>query len=203
MPVIDPALISYVGVMSLTPGPNNLLLATSGVHFGFRRTLPQMFGISAGHFLQVFLVTVAFSAAVSWFAGVRPWLAAAGCLYLLVLSWQIFRSGAPGEKEERRPMRFHESVLFQAVNPKAWVMVTNTALIFTPHGLPVAEGAAWLALVCAAVNLPCVGLWAVTGDRLRRHLSRGKAAQVFNAGMATLMAITAVWLLAGEVSWEH
>jgi len=201
--VIDAALVSYVTVMSLTPGPNNLLLATSGVHFGFRRTLPQLLGVSAGHFLQVFLVTVAFSAALSWFAGVRPWLAAAGCLYLLVLSWQIFRAGAPGEKAERRPMRFHESVLFQAVNPKAWVMVTNTALIFTPRELPVLEGAAWLALVCAAINLPCVGLWAVTGDRLRRFLAQGRAALVFNAVMGVLMAITAVWLLVGELFPMH
>ena len=196
--MIDAALFSYVGVMSVTPGPNNLLLATSGVHFGFRRTLPQMLGISAGHFLQVFTVTVALSVAVGWLTGVRPWLAVIGCAYLLVLSWQIFRAGAPKEKEERRPMKFYESVLFQAVNPKAWVMVVNTAILFAPRNLPLVQGAALLALVCAAINLPCVGLWAVTGDRLRRFLARGRAALVFNAVMGILMAGTAVWLLVGE-----
>ncbi len=201
--MIDAALVSYVGVMSVTPGPNNLLLATSGVHFGFRRTLPQMFGISVGHFLQVFLVTVAFSAALAWFTGIRPWLAVAGCVYLLVLSWQIFRAGAPDEKEGRRPMRFYESVLFQAVNPKAWVMVTNTALLFTPRDLPPLAGAAWLALICVAINLPCVGLWAVAGDRLRQFLAQGKAALVFNTVMGVLMAATAIWLLVGEFFPNH
>ncbi len=197
--MIDAALVSYVGVMSVTPGPNNLLLAASGVHFGFRRTLPQMLGITAGHFLQVFTVTVALSTAVGWLSGVRPWLAAAGCLYLLILSWQIFRAGAPEEKEGRRPMKFYESVLFQAVNPKAWVMVVNTAILFVPRDLPLLQAAALLALICAAVNLPCVGLWAVTGDRLRRFLARGRAALVFNATMGALMAGTALWLLLGEL----
>ncbi|CAK9886982.1 MAG: hypothetical protein XXXJIFNMEKO3_03432 [Candidatus Erwinia impunctatus] len=46
--MIDPSFFSYVAVMSITPGPNNLLLATSGVHFGLRRTLPMMLGIVTG-----------------------------------------------------------------------------------------------------------------------------------------------------------
>ena len=198
--MIDFTLISYVGVMSVTPGPNNLLLAASGVHFGLRRTLPQMLGITAGHFIQVFLVTLAFSTAVAWFASVRPWLAVAGCLYLLVLSWQIFRAGAPEEKEGRKPIRFVESMLFQAVNPKAWVMVTNTALLFTPKDLPVLEGALLLSLICVGVNLPCVSLWAIAGDRLRRFLAAGRAALVFNGVMGALMAATAIWLLWSEFS---
>jgi threonine/homoserine/homoserine lactone efflux protein len=196
--MIDAALVSYVGVMSVTPGPNNLLLAASGVHFGLRRTLPQMLGVSMGLFLQIFLVTVTLQTAVSWVTGIRPWLAVVGCGYLLVLSWQIFWAGAPQEKEGRRPMRFHESILFQAVNPKAWVMVVNVALLFAPRQLSLVEGSALLALLCAAVNLPCVGLWAVTGDRLRRFLARGRAALVFNGAMGLLMAGTAVWLLIRE-----
>ena len=196
---MDWALISYVGVMSVTPGPNNLLLAASGVHFGFRRTIPQVLGISAGHFLQVFVVTLAVGVALGLLQRLRPWLAVLGCLYLLLLSWQIFRAGAPGEKEGRQPMRFHESALFQAVNPKAWVMVINVALLFTPRDLGPVSGAALLALISAAVNLPCVMVWALTGDRLRRFLARGRAALVFNAVMGVLMAGTAVWLLVGEL----
>ncbi len=44
--MLDSAFVSYVTVMSITPGPNNLLLASSGVNFGLRRTLPMLFGIA-------------------------------------------------------------------------------------------------------------------------------------------------------------
>ena len=50
--MLDSAFISYVTVMSITPGPNNLLLAASGVNFGLRRTLPMMLGITFGCALQ-------------------------------------------------------------------------------------------------------------------------------------------------------
>lgn len=198
--MIDAALYSYVGVMSVTPGPNNLLLAASGVHFGFRRTVPHLLGISFGLGVQIGIMTLGFAAALGLFQGLRPWLAVAGCLYLLVLSWKIFRSGSPGEATNRQPMGFFEAALFQAVNPKAWIMAVNTALLFVPQGLDLWAGALVLAGVSAAVNLPCIALWAVTGDRLRTLLSRGRAALVFNTVMALLMAGTAVVLLVEETT---
>ncbi len=61
------AFITYVAIMSVTPGPNNLMLAASGGNFGFRRTIPHMLGISIGHALQVFLVGLF----LAWRRGVR------------------------------------------------------------------------------------------------------------------------------------
>ena len=54
--MIDVPLLSYVATMSVTPGPNNLMLAASGVNFGLRRTLPHILGISVGCGLQVAIV---------------------------------------------------------------------------------------------------------------------------------------------------
>jgi len=196
--VIDLALVSYVGVMSVTPGPNNLLLAASGVHFGWRRTLPHLLGISLGHFVQVLVVVAVFGAVVGVFAGVRPWLALVGGAYLLWLSWHILRAGAPEEREGRKPMGLVEAALFQAVNPKAWVLVINVALFFAPQQAGDWAAATGVAALCAAVNLPCVAVWAFAGDRLRRFLARGRAALVFNAVMAALMAVTALWLMYEE-----
>jgi threonine/homoserine/homoserine lactone efflux protein len=200
--VIDFALVSYVGIMSVTPGPNNLLLAASGVHFGWRRTLPQMFGITVGCFVLVFVVTLLFGAVVGFFAGVRPWLAVVGGTYLLWLSWQILNAGPPEEREGRRPMRFFESAVFQFLNPKAWVMVINAALFFAPARGQLGSSLA-LSLVFVAVNLPCIALWVFTGDRLRRLLTKRRPALIFNAVMAGLMTITAVWLVIEEFLPAH
>ncbi|HKQ29756.1 MAG TPA: LysE family translocator, partial [Burkholderiales bacterium] len=41
-------LATYSFVMSVTPGPNNVLLTASGANFGYRRTLPHILGIGAG-----------------------------------------------------------------------------------------------------------------------------------------------------------
>src|SRR3546814_17150440 len=42
------SLLIFSLVMSITPGPNNLLLATSRLAYGFRRPLPALFGPLAG-----------------------------------------------------------------------------------------------------------------------------------------------------------
>ena len=42
------ALVAFCFVGVITPGPNNLMLMASGANFGFRRTVPHMFGIGIG-----------------------------------------------------------------------------------------------------------------------------------------------------------
>ncbi|MBX9348517.1 LysE family translocator [Chromobacterium vaccinii] len=194
------ALLSYVALMSITPGPNNLMLASSGVNFGFRRTVPHMLGISLGCALQVFIVAMLLAQMLGWLSAWRLPLAVAGCVYLLWLSWQIARSGQPEAREQARPLGFVGAALFQWLNPKAWVMVLNASILFMPAG----EGGRWLAasllaLAFAAVNLPCISVWAWGGEKLRRWLAAPRALLLYNLTMGALMAVTALWLLYDEL----
>ena len=187
--MLDPTFFSYVTIMSITPGPNNLLLATSGVNFGFRRTLPMLAGILLGCALQMLLASVALELLLTWMATVRLPLTLAGCGYLLWLSWKIFRAGAPQVSARPRPMTLLGGVAFQAVNPKAWLMVTNVALLYA------SSSSIWLVLAAfAALNLPCILLWAALGDRLRTHLQTHWKRRLFNAVMALSLVATTVWM---------
>ncbi|HNQ75564.1 MAG TPA: LysE family transporter [Pseudothauera hydrothermalis] len=96
--MIDLPLMTYVATMSVTPGPNNLMLAASGVNFGFRRTLPHILGISIGHGLQVLLVGGALAWVMAWLNTLRPALVAVGCGYLLWLAWRQAHAGQPGSR---------------------------------------------------------------------------------------------------------
>ena len=50
------ALITFYFVMYVTPGPNNAMVLTSGLKFGFLKTIPHMSGITIGHITQLILV---------------------------------------------------------------------------------------------------------------------------------------------------
>ena len=194
----DLPLLTYVATMSVTPGPNNLMLAASGVNFGFRRTVPHMLGISIGHGIQVAIVAGLLAWVMAWLDDMRLGLVLAGCAYLLWLAWRQAQAGQPGGGKSAQPLGFIGAALFQWVNPKAWMMVLNAAILFLPRGG--GWGAALsLALVCAFVNFPCIALWAVVGDRLRFRLRDPRALRVFNYAMALLLAATAVWILADEL----
>lgn len=192
-------LLSYVSLMSITPGPNNLMLAASGVNFGFRRSLPHLLGISIGHGVQVLVVALLLGWVMALLNHWRLLLSLMGCGYLFWLSWQVWLAGAPEARQAVTPMSFLGAAAFQWVNPKAWVMVVNTSLLF----LPVSAGwqqALALAGLCALINFPCICLWAALGDGLRRYLTQPRARRLFNGVMAGLMAATAAWLLWDELT---
>ena len=194
----DFPLITYVATMSVTPGPNNLMLATSGVNFGFRRTVPHMLGISIGHGMQVAIVGGLLAWVMVWLDSVRLELVLAGCSYLMWLAWRQARAGQPGGSAKAQPLGFIGAALFQWVNPKAWMMVLNAAILFLPRGGGW-SAALSLALMCALINLPCIALWAMAGDRLRARLSEPRALRLFNYIMALLLALTALWIMSDEL----
>ncbi|MCW0349481.1 LysE family translocator [Pantoea ananatis] len=188
--MLDPSFFSYVTVMSITPGPNNLLLATSGVNFGMRRTLPMMFGILIGCALQTAIAGLALEVLLHWMASVRLPLTLVGCGYLLWLSWKIFRANAPEARAKRQPMTLVGGACFQAINPKAWLMASNVALLYSASsGVLTVMGAFML------LNLPCILLWAALGDRLRGHLQINWKRKLFNSLMALSLVATTIWML--------
>ncbi|MGC1023338.1 LysE family translocator [Pantoea agglomerans] len=188
--MLDPSFFSYVTVMSITPGPNNLLLATSGVNFGMRRTLPMVFGILVGCALQTVIAGVALEVLLHWMAAIRLPLTLAGCAYLLWLSWKIFRAAAPEVRSKPQPMTLLGGACFQAINPKAWLMATNVALLYSAS-----SGVLTVMIGFMLLNLPCILIWAALGDRLRSHLQITWKRQLFNSLMALSLVATTIWML--------
>src|SRR6267154_494683 len=114
-----PPLVTFMFVMSITPGPNNLMLLSSGARFGLRRTLPHLLGITSG-FLLVLLVTFAgLDAVILAYPSLKSALTVACVLYLLWLGYQLLRAGSPKDATPApagtnggRPLSFWESTLF-------------------------------------------------------------------------------------------
>ena len=50
------ALFMFCAVTLITPGPNNIMLMTSGLNFGARRTRPHLLGVALGFGVMVLLV---------------------------------------------------------------------------------------------------------------------------------------------------
>lgn len=174
-------------VSSITPGPNNVMLASSGLNFGFRRSLPHLLGVNLGFTLMIFLVGIGLGSVFQQVPGLYTVLKYAGAAYLLYLAWKIANSGSVDEGQARgKPFTFLQAAAFQWVNPKAWVMAVGVVATYTPQNgffanLVIAT------VVCGIVNLPSIGIWVTFGTALRRVLHRPAAIRAFNIGMALLL----------------
>lgn len=182
------ALVAFAFVSSITPGPNNLMLMTSGTNFGFVRTIPHMLGVSIGFTLMIVLVGAGLAQVFELYPAAHTILKYASCAYLVWLAWKIATAAPPGAKGEGKsdPMTFIQAALFQWVNPKAWTMALTAVSAYTLPADPIVSLLV-VAAVFGAVNLPSVGSWTLIGAQLRRFLSDPVKLRVFNVTMAVVL----------------
>jgi threonine/homoserine/homoserine lactone efflux protein len=184
------ALMLFAMASSITPGPNNLMLMTSGVNFGFRPTLPHMFGVSLGFVLMAILVGVGIMQLFDAFPISYQILTVLSVCYMLFLAYKIAFSAnnIKSVSGKSKPMTFIQAVLFQWVNPKAWTMALTAISVYAPS--KTVMSIMFVALIFGAVNFPCIALWAGLGTKIKRILHSPKRLHRFNFTMAALIILS-------------
>lgn len=184
------ALAGFAFVSSITPGPNNLMLLASGTHFGWRRSLRHLMGISLGFGVLLVLTGLGLAEVFVAFPRVHRVLQGVSVIYLGYLAWKTATAAPPtqGAPTQARPMSLRAAAAFQAVNPKAWAMALTAVTAYGP-GLPGGLSLPALTAVFVLVNLPCCGSWVVLGQQMRRWLDKPWALRAFNWTAAALMLL--------------
>lgn len=184
------ALVVFAFTTSITPGPNNMMLFSSGVNFGFRRTVPHMLGIGAGFLSLLIGVGLGLGALLHSVPMLYTVLKFAGGLYLVWIAWKIGTSRSLSEgKTGSKPMTFLGAAAFQWVNPKAWVMAVTAMATYTDE-MQYFTTVMLVGVAFAAVNLPSVSTWAGFGSALREWLSVPVRLKWFNITMAVLLVLS-------------
>jgi threonine/homoserine/homoserine lactone efflux protein len=188
------ALAVFAAVSSGTPGPNNLMLMTSGVNFGMKRSIPHLVGITLGFCFMIFAVGMGLQTMFAVLPQLETILRYVGTAYLLWLAWKIANSGAVGEgKSNAKPMGFWAAAAFQWVNPKAWFMAISAITTYASSAADVAGGGSKLSqvllvvLIFGAINFPLVACWGWFGSAMRRFLQDPKKLRIFNITMVVLL----------------
>ena len=187
------AISIYYFVMYATPGPNNSILTASGIKFGFIRSIPNIIGISSGHGLQLALVCFGLGSLFSQFPILLEVLKYIGACYLLYLAWKMFGSLNISRTEEKSsPLKYYEAILFQFVNPKAWVICITAVSLFYPENVNLIIGTLFLVIMSTIINLPSISMWAFGGSIIRHHLSNKKLKTIIEWILAILLLGTAI-----------
>jgi threonine/homoserine/homoserine lactone efflux protein len=122
-----------------------------------------------------------------------------GAAWMLLLAWKIAVADTSKSAEGQAgkpPLSFFGAVLFQWINPKAWMIALATAATYTTPDGSLYRQVAVLALISFLVCLPCVMAWAFLGASAGRLLADPRHLRLFNTAMALLLVISLVPMLA-------
>ena len=187
------ALTLFAVATLFTPGPNNVMLMTSGVNFGLGRTWPHTLGVSLGFAFMVLVVGLGLGAVFSADPIIYTVVKYAGAAYLLYLAWLIGSSDKVDEKgtSKGRPLTFLEAVGFQWINPKAWVMAigaVSTYAAISTFPLNVVGIAALFGILGTVSAVT----WVLFGTGLKRFITNQRAVRIFNLTMAGLLVLSLI-----------
>lgn len=196
------SLILFTIVTCGTPGPNNIMIMSSGVVYGFRRSVPHVVGINIGFPLMAVAVGLGLGGILHGSPVVYDILRPIGAVYLLYLAYRVATSPVTAEQAVVcKPLSVAQSALFQWVNPKAWVMIVGAIVTYSsPSGsytLHVLE----IALIFLIFGTPCTIGWLMIGVSLKKVISKPVQFRVFNVSMAVLLVLSLIPVF-GEIVSE-
>ncbi|GAB1264245.1 LysE family translocator [Aurantivibrio infirmus] len=185
------ALLLFTFSSTITPGPNNIMMFSSGLNYGIKRSLPHLFGIFIGFPTMVVAVGLGIGFLFERFPVLHLILKIVGSLYLLYLAYKIATTRASiEEKKSSKPFTFLQAALFQWVNPKAWVLALTSVATFTALNGNYMLAVAIIAAAFLLASLPCVGFWLCSGHVARNFVKSNLALMMFNWVMAFLLVLS-------------
>lgn len=189
------ALISFYFVMYVTPGPNNAMVLTSGLKFGFSKTIPHMTGITIGHVTQLVLVCFGLGKIFQIFPNLQDILKVICAIYLLYLGYKIIGSFSKIKQDDSRPLKFYEAAFFQIVNPKAWTISSMAASGFLPKDGNLIFSTIFIGFVALIICPISISPWAAFGSAIKNLVKNKKIKVLIEYFLAFLLLITAILIV--------
>lgn len=178
---------TFALVAAYTPGPNNVMLAASGANFGFRRTLPHIFGILVGFCSLVLAAGLGLATLFTAMPWLYDVLKVISVLFLLYLAGKIGSAGRATTKNRAKPLSFFQAASFQMINPKAITVIISSVTAYTSTAENVGAEVTMLLIVFATATICATCTWTVFGAAIAHLLNNKNRLRRFNLTMALLL----------------
>ncbi|MDP5008988.1 MAG: LysE family translocator [Glaciimonas sp.] len=187
------AMFVFSLTMSISPGPVNMVIVSSGANHGFRRTLPFVSGATIGFTLLLIFVGFSFLQFVNSYPKVMLYLGLIGSAFIIYVGYKIASSSPEITLQKSNAPTFSQGFLLQWLNPKAWIACASGAALFsdpTTHATLIAFIVIYF-LVCYA----SLAIWAVLGERVSVILNSHLRMRLFNVVMGGMLIASACYLV--------
>ncbi|MEJ2419018.1 MAG: LysE family translocator [Exilibacterium sp.] len=179
--------------MSISPGPVNMVIVSSGANHGFQRTMPFVSGATIGFTLLLLFIGLGFFQFVKSYPFFLDYLTVAGSTFIIYMGYKVATSIPDIAVKDKDIPRFFEGFLLQWLNPKAWIAcVSGVSLFSNPETHATLLTFVFLYfLICYA----SLAAWAILGDKATLLLGDHGRLRLFNIVMGVLLIGCACYML--------
>lgn len=189
------SLVTFTLSTVISPGPNNIMLLSSGLTFGYKKTIPHMFGIMIGFSIMVIIVGLGMGVVFERFPLIFTILKVIGVLYLFWMAYKIANNSSSYDVDtdlNGNPFTFLQAAAFQWVNPKAWIVAITAISVFVTSTQNSFIQVLTISFIYLLSSIVSTNIWALGGVVLKKFLKEEKSIKIFNISMASLLILSVI-----------
>ena len=187
--------LTFAMTAAITPGPNNIILSTNAVNYGFKETIPLMMGVFFGFLSVLTLCLLGIGELYKSFPAVAIIVKIVATCFLVYLSFRIFTSSSFSDEKNSKKFSFKDIYFFQIINPKAVTVSMSSSAIFIQNKFSY-QIEFILIFLCFVISTSTSAIaWAAIGHSFRKYLNDKKKIVIFNRIMAVLLLMSISFII--------
>jgi len=187
--------LTFAMTAAITPGPNNIILSTNAVNYGFKETIPLMMGVFFGFLSVLTLCLLGIGELYKSFPAIAMIVKIVATCFLVYLSFRIFTSSSFSDEKNSKKFSFKDIYFFQIINPKAVTVSMSSSAIFIQNKFSY-QIEFILIFLCFVISTSTSAIaWAAIGHSFRRYLDDKKKIVIFNRIMAILLLMSISFII--------
>lgn len=190
------AMASFSSALIISPGPGNALLAANGASFGYRRTLPFLFGFDTANLVLSLVYGFGLVNIFERYPSSYQVFKIAGVLYIFYLAYKFFTasSSSSSEAQKAEPMGYRDGFFVVMLNPKIHAMFPLIYSQFLdPNGSLTAQ-VFILTAIFVVLCLVCHSIWIAGGDLIFRRFQSAGQQRAQNIFFGVMVAAVGVYI---------
>jgi threonine/homoserine/homoserine lactone efflux protein len=179
--------------MSISPGPVNMIIVSSGASYGIRKTFSFVSGGTIGFTSLLLFIGLGFAKVIDLYPYFLKYLAVVGSLFIVYMGYLIAISKPELDIKKHNEPTFMQGFLLQWLNPKAWIAcMVGVSLFSVPNSH---QQFLIFSLVYFLVCYLSLFAWSVLGNKAAILLNSEHKLKFFNQLMGGLLIVTSCFLL--------
>ena len=187
--------LTFAMTAAITPGPNNIILSTNAVNYGFKETIPLMMGVFFGFLSILTLCLLGIGELYKSFPAIAMIVKIVATCFLVYLSFRIFTSSSFSDEKNSKKFSFKDIYFFQIINPKAVTVSMSSSAIFIQNKFSY-QIEFILIFLCFVISTSTSAIaWAAIRHSFRKYLNDKKKIVIFNRIMAILLLMSISFII--------